>query len=338
MTVATGDLSNLDPVRVSVVIPTYNQCRYLPAAIDSVLDQDVSGIELVVVDDGSTDATPSVIARYGDRIVAIQQPNAGAAHALNRGIGVASGALVCWLSSDDRFLPGKIAAQVDAFEADPGLGLCCTGWNVVDTDGRLTREVPRLDWVHPDPFVAVFWRNPINGSTVMMRRDLFADIGWFDERLRADVDADMWLRVTRDHRVKVLDGAFVDYRVHGEALSANRSLMIASKQRVRLARVRDGSLVSRLRMSDPDRVAELLVAMGDEHAIGQLDDVARALWRSAWWSQPGSAAGRQGLRQWVASSRARRRLLRDLDDARRCMKRWRRRVWRLITRSERHRP
>ena len=128
-----------DTPLVSVVIPTYNQARYLGDCIDSVLAQSYAAIEIVVVDDGSTDATPNVLAGYGDRINQIRQTNHGAASALNRGIRASRGAFVCWLSSDDAFTPDKIARQVTAFRDEPSLGLSFMGFDTVDADARESR-------------------------------------------------------------------------------------------------------------------------------------------------------------------------------------------------------
>ena len=85
-----------------------------------------------MVDDGSTDATPGIIAGYADPIVAMTQPNRGAANALNEGIRTATGSLVCWLSSDDVFLPGKLRRQAHAFREEPDLGFCYTGFLILD--------------------------------------------------------------------------------------------------------------------------------------------------------------------------------------------------------------
>ena len=231
---------------VSVVIPVYNQGQYLAAAIESVLAQKYEPIELIVVDDGSSDDTPAVISQYVDRISSIRQSNHGASHALNHGIQASQGSLVCWLSADDEFLPGKLHAQVEAFAVEPELWLCSTGFDVVDAAGNMVRRNPTTRWRHPDPFVAVLWENPINGSTVMVRREVFDQVGFFDTSLRADVDADMWLRIAPFGRIVQLQGAFLRYRVHGASLSANRPLMIDSMTRVRLPHVESGRLRSRL--------------------------------------------------------------------------------------------
>src|SRR5438477_430437 len=96
---------------VSVVIPVYNQRIYVGGAIDSVLSISDIPLELIVVNDGSTDGTSNVLDEYRHSITLIEQPNRGAATALNRGISAATGELVCWLSADDQFLPGKLEAQ-----------------------------------------------------------------------------------------------------------------------------------------------------------------------------------------------------------------------------------
>ena len=277
---------------VSVVIPVYNQAQYLAIAIDSVLGQGYSALELVIVDDGSTDATPNVIAGYGGRVRAIRQENRGAAAALNSGIDAARGDFVCWLSADDQFLPGKLETQVTAFRDDPALWLSATGYDVVDAEGRIVRRVPAPRWRHPDPFVAVFWENPINGSSVMVRREVFERVGMFDPGLRADVDGEMWLRLAPHGRIRQIDGSFLRYRVHDRSLSANRSLMIESLTRVRLPYIVDGTLRARL-AADP-RVAAILAQMSAEYGWRGFRDLSDALLRE-------SRATGQALRaQWLA--------------------------------------
>jgi len=275
---------------VSVVIPVYNQAHYLPAAIRSILAQDYQALEVIVVDDGSTDAIADAVRPFLDRITLFTQANHGAAHALNKGINRATGEFVCWLSADDLYLPGKLRAQVRAFDADGDVALVCTGFEVVDTHDRVIRRQPRPQWPHPDPFVAVFWRNPINGSTVMMRRQVFDAVGGFDETLRADVDADMWLRIATDHRIHQVDGIFVRYRVHAASLSADRSLMRASMTRVRSRAIATGTLTARLRASNPRIASRLLALMSAEYAGRGMSALAQDLYRASLTAGPRSIA------------------------------------------------
>lgn len=264
---------------VSIVIPVYNQGQYLPTAIESVLAQGYESLELIVVDDGSTDLTPAVLERYAGRITSMSQPNRGASHALNRGIEASHGSLVCWLSADDEFLAGKLQVQVQAFCDDPELWLCSTGFDVIDATGNLIRRIYSPRWRHPDPFVAVCWENPINGSTVMVRREVFDQLGYFDTSLRADVDADMWLRIAPVGRILQLDGIFLRYRVHGASLSANRPLMIDSMTRVRLPHVQSGEL--RLRLGNGREAAETLAIMAAEYGWRGLRKLGEALLRES---------------------------------------------------------
>jgi len=277
---------------VSVVIPVYNQGHYLAAAIESVLGQDYEPLELVVVDDGSTDSSSDVLRGYSDRITIIRQPNRGAANALNRGIDAAQGELVCWLSADDQFRPGKIGAQVAAFAADADLWLCATGYDVVDARDRLIRRLPEPSWRHPDAFVAVFWQNPINGSSVMVRREVFDRLGSFDTTLRADVDGEMWLRIAPHGRIGQIDGSYLRYRVHDRSLSANRALMVESMTRVRVPYVADGTL--RGRLEGDRRAAAILAQMSAEYGWRGYRELAEALLRES------RALGSARPSQWLA--------------------------------------
>jgi glycosyltransferase involved in cell wall biosynthesis len=261
---------------VSVVIPAYNQAAYLRGAIDSVLAQDEVRLELIVVNDGSTDDTAAVLQSYNARLTAISQPNQGAANALNRGIRAARAELICWLSADDEFLPGKISAQVAFLARHPDVAMCCTGFVVIDGVDRVIRHERSPRWPHPDPFLAVFWRNPINGSTVMLRRSVYDDVGPFDERLAADVDADMWMRIATRWEIGQIAEEYVRYRVHGASLSANRPAMRATMTEVRRMRIDDGSLIQRVEAAGEDGAA-LLARMSTEYAWRGLRGLARDL-------------------------------------------------------------
>src|ERR1035437_7287843 len=245
---APDDTADRTPVRSRTTIAqVQSRAAVIPrrSRSDSVLANGDVPLELIVVNDGSTDDSALVLESYGARITAVTQPNQGAANALNRGIRAASAEFVCWLSADDEFLPGKIRTQVDFLESHPEVGMCCTGFVVIDALDRVVRHERAPRWPHPDPFVAVFWRNPINGSTVMLRRAVFDDVGPFDERLPADVDADMWMRIALRWEIRQIEGEYVRYRVHGASLSSNRPLMRSTMTEVRQARIDDGSLMQR---------------------------------------------------------------------------------------------
>ncbi|QHW33423.1 glycosyltransferase [Paenibacillus rhizovicinus] len=178
---------------VSIVIPFYND-PYVTEAIESVLAQTYRDYEIIVVDDGSN-AHQDLLGRYEDRIHYIGQSNGGTASALNSGFRLASGKYVAWLSSDDRFYPDKIKRQVEAMERTGSL-ISHTGFDVIDGRGKMTA----FDIIPPDIASGDFYRafqqsNPVNGSTVVMTKELFRLIGPFSETMRYTHDLDYWFRV-----------------------------------------------------------------------------------------------------------------------------------------------
>lgn len=195
--------------KVSVIVPAFNAERSIDAALESVFTQTFTDFEVVVVDDGSTDATARHLAEWGDRIRVFRQANAGPAAARNRAIGESRGELIAFLDADDIWLPSKLAMQVDYFAAYPQTGLLHTvAVNQAASDGReapgttvgLPPEPPRgvfCDLFHTDL--------DINTLTVMVPRRVLDDVGLFDERREIHVeDWDLWLRIAARHPVGYL--------------------------------------------------------------------------------------------------------------------------------------
>ncbi|MBA3884873.1 MAG: glycosyltransferase family 2 protein [Acidobacteria bacterium] len=198
---------------VSVIVPTFNRADVLSRAIDSVLGQSFSDFELLVVDDGSTDGTASVVARYQDRRVRyLPQPrNAGVSAARNRGLREARADLVAFLDSDDEWLPEKLAQQVELFERLPDeVGLVYTGVECILPDGRRRMDMPKE---RGDVYRQMLGRNVVHGggSNVMMRRNVVATAGFFDEGLRAIEDYEYWLRVARFFKIDYVAAPLIRY-------------------------------------------------------------------------------------------------------------------------------
>lgn len=198
-----------------MVIPVWNQERYVGAAIESALTQSFVGREVVVVDDGSTDGTPAILTAYGSRITALRQENAGFAPALNRGIHASRGEYVAWLSSDDMFLPDKLSRQVALLANEPELDLIYTDFYEIDAEGRTLREV-RSPWFGDQRvFIRqMLWNNFVNGSSVLMRRRAFEAVGGFPETPRFAADGLMWFRMLARGRFGHVAEPLVKYRVH----------------------------------------------------------------------------------------------------------------------------
>ncbi len=190
--------------RVTAVIPTYNRAWTLAEAVESVLAQDYPAIEAIVVDDGSTDDTPSILGRYGDRIRVIRQENRGVSAARNRGIGEARGVYIAFLDSDDLWRPGKISAQVAFFGSCPGARICQTE-EIWIRRGRRVNPGRR----HKKPSGSIFIPSLalclVSPSAVMLERSLFDECGLFDETLPACEDYDLWLRIAWRHPVYLIE-------------------------------------------------------------------------------------------------------------------------------------
>jgi glycosyltransferase involved in cell wall biosynthesis len=215
---------------VSVVIPVYNQERYIAEAVESVLGQTYPQVELVVVDDGSTDRTAGILAGYAPRLVYIRQDNSGAAIALNRGIEAAKGEYVGWLSSDDVYMPTKVERQVEHFAAHPDVRLTYTDFNVIDATGRINRIVRCPYYEDRKLFIRqLILGNFINGSSVIACKEALIETGLFDPEMTYHADANMWLRMLKHYEFGHVGDVLLNYRWH----AANASFNVAAMKRHR---------------------------------------------------------------------------------------------------------
>jgi glycosyltransferase involved in cell wall biosynthesis len=191
-------------LKVSVIIPTYNRAELLREAIESVLAQTYQDFELLVVDDGSTDQTCELVAEYGERITYIFQKNRGVSSARNLGIRSATAGLIAFLDADDLWLPKKLEQQVAIMEHHPDLQLCHTEEIWIR---RGVRVNPKKKHQKYSGFIFQYCLPlcVISPSSVMIRRTLFAKVGYFDERLLACEDYDLWLRITKDYPVYFIE-------------------------------------------------------------------------------------------------------------------------------------
>jgi glycosyltransferase involved in cell wall biosynthesis len=189
--------------RVSVIIPVRNSARTLARAIDSALDQRYAHeFEVIVVNDGSTDATPALIQSYGDRIVALHRPGRGVAAARNAGAHIARGPYLAFLDADDHWTQDKLARVMPLLQAAPEYVLAYH--DAIETD--LAGSVQRTSYYNEDyrpPSLAELLTPQghachILPSAVIMRRSVFDQCGGFDETLTASEDFYMWIRA-REH-------------------------------------------------------------------------------------------------------------------------------------------
>ena len=182
---------------VSVVMPAYNVAWCVRRAVDSALAQSLREIEVIVINDGSTDDTLQVLASYGDAIKVIDQANGGMSHARNAGIRAARGKYVAFLDADDWWLPEKLARQVELLNNRPELGFCSTAARVENPQGELL-NLWHCRHARRDMLETIIAENAaVAGgcSAVMVRRELFEQVGLFDESLRGFEDPDLWMRL-----------------------------------------------------------------------------------------------------------------------------------------------
>lgn len=212
------------PPLVSVVIPTYNYARYVGEAVESALAQTYPAVEVIVVDDGSTDDTRERLAKYGDRIRYIYQDNAGLSAARNTGILAATGSFVAFLDSDDAFHPKKLELQVRLLLSDPSLGLISTQsysdepvvWKDILPETVPSRCITLKQKVLSTRFAP---------SSVIVRRECFDRIGLFDTSLRSAEDRDMWIRIAAQYPMARLDCPLTWYRITPGSMSQNPERM-----------------------------------------------------------------------------------------------------------------
>ncbi|MDP2833081.1 MAG: glycosyltransferase family A protein [Pseudomonadota bacterium] len=219
-----------DSPLVSVVIPTWNSAATLPRAIDSVLAQTWARREIIVVDDGGTDASLALLADYGERVRVVSQTNGGPASARNRGLREARGQYVAFLDADDHWLPEKLERQVALLDAQPEIGFCSTATAVVDMQGQ-----PVCDWPCRAGDAALletlFMHSAaVSGSTsgVLARRELLLAAGGFDERLRGFEDPDLWIRLAAGAGYACIPQALTVVVRTPNSVSGNLSAMCAA--------------------------------------------------------------------------------------------------------------
>jgi glycosyltransferase involved in cell wall biosynthesis len=188
---------------ISVIIPTYNRAAMVVEAVESVLAQEMSEFELIVIDDGSTDDTETRLGIFGSRLHYFKQQNAGVSRARNRGLEIARAPLVAFLDSDDLWLPAKLRVQHKYMVEHPDVLICQTE-ELWLRNGR--RVNPKIR--HQKPSGDIFQRSLdlclVSPSAVMARQELFARIGCFDETLPVAEDYDLWLRAAVDYPVPLL--------------------------------------------------------------------------------------------------------------------------------------
>ncbi|MCP1199066.1 glycosyltransferase family A protein [Notoacmeibacter sp. MSK16QG-6] len=231
----------------SIVVPAYNVEATVAETLSSLLAQTFTDLEIVVVDDGSSDRTVQIVEGFSDpRIRLVSQRNRGLAGAHNTGIHEARGDFVGFCDADDLWLPEKLERHIDHLRARPDVGISFSGSRMIDEKGRPLGidQKPKLQNLTA---ADIFKRNPIgNGSTPVIRRAALDGFAyrpayeterdwWFDENFRQSDDIEGWLRfaLTQDWTIEGIPGLLTLYRIHTGALSANVGRQFETWKRMR---------------------------------------------------------------------------------------------------------
>jgi glycosyltransferase involved in cell wall biosynthesis len=252
--------------QVSVVIPTYNQARFIAATVESALAQTYPDVEIIVVDDGSTDDTQAVLSAYRDAVHYVYQQNKGLAGARNTGFLASRGDYLLFLDSDDLMHPDKLAVHVSLLEAEPSFGLVYSAWQQINADGtEVLGEVRpnRQGQLLKELLLRRFF---FFASAAVLRRECIERVGLFDESLRWSEDADMWLRLARaGYAFGYIDQPLLQYRIHAGSMTAS----------INPAQVRGGLAGLDKFFTDPDLPDDIRALEAEAYSILHYETAAR---------------------------------------------------------------
>lgn len=271
---------------VTVLLPAYNAAQWVGEAIESILRQSFGDFRLLVMDDGSDDATPRIIERYSDaRIHVVRAPNRGLVAVLNHGLDLADSKYVARMDADDVAHPDRLRCQVAFLEAHPDVGICGTSYRTV---GAAARRRVRPPAGHDAIAAMLFFRSAFGHPTVMMRTAFLAASGLrYSAEARHAEDYDFWIRARPHTRFANLPRYLLDYRVHAAQISSERlQVQLRAAAAVRLAQLE--LLVPQ--SSDAEKTLHLHTC--DAHLFHDADELAEA---RAWLDLLEHANRRKGL-------------------------------------------
>lgn len=217
---------------VSVIIPNYNHAHYVGVAIQSVLAQEYRPVEIIVVDDGSTDDSRAVITQFGDQVRAIWQENRGLSAARNTGLRAARGEFIAVLDADDLYEPDFISTLVPLLEADVEAGAVYCGYQFVDQFNQPLPQVERRPLPADEVYTALTASNFLVPESILVRRTCYETVGGFDEALRACEDWDMWLAISRRYKTIGTTRVLTRHRILAGSMSTDPARMFKNRMAV----------------------------------------------------------------------------------------------------------
>jgi glycosyltransferase involved in cell wall biosynthesis len=231
--IASFDIDESDQVarrsqpHASIVITCYNQSEFLADAITSALLQSASNLELIVVDDGSTDKTETVATRFRN-VKYLRQDNAGLSKARNAGLNASGGQFIAFLDADDRLLPHALATGIRKLDGCPDYAFAAGGFRHIDEKGE-TLSLKKAPIMQGARYSNLLRLNVVQmHGAVLYRREILKAIGGFDEMLLASEDYDVYLRLARRYQFVQYEDIIAEYRQHGRNMTRDAARMLVS--------------------------------------------------------------------------------------------------------------
>jgi glycosyltransferase involved in cell wall biosynthesis len=203
--------------RITVITPSYNQGEYIERTIQSVLSQDYTDLEYIVMDGGSTDETVSILEEYERSLSWVSETDRGQSHAINKGLKRATGEVIAFLNSDDTYEPGALKKVGEFFASTPQAAWVTGQCRNIDSSDREIRKVVALYknlWLRLHSYTALQVLDYVSQPATFWRREVVDKVGPFDESLRYAMDYDYSLRVGRHYKLWVLHEYLANFRIH----------------------------------------------------------------------------------------------------------------------------
>lgn len=232
------------PLTISIITPNYNYARFIGETIESVLSQDHTRIEFIIVDDGSTDDSVAVVQgyqeRYPGRIRLVTKTNEGHVRTVNHGFHLATGDVIGWINSDDTFTPNVFGTVMQVFEEHPEVDIVYGNWNLMAPDGRIVYHYRHLPFSYLTGVLLGF--DNLTSNATFWRRELFERFGYLDENFHFNPDGDWFSRISFGTTLYQLNIPIANHRAHAVSMTLDKRTDVLERKRKELLAVYESSL------------------------------------------------------------------------------------------------
>lgn len=215
--------------KVSVLMPVYNEVRFLREAVQSILAQTFLNFEFIIVDDGSKSKTREILSSFKDpRLKIFFEDHRGLCETLNKGIKEAQGEYIARMDADDIALPGRLEEQVSFLESHPRVALCGTWVSLINEMGEKIRE-HRLPVLHKDIARMLLFHNPFFHPTVMWRKEVTEKVGAYNPRYKYVEDYELWMRAAKQFTMANIPKPLLEYRITSSGVTRSKSVLMRTQ-------------------------------------------------------------------------------------------------------------